>query len=1172
MKDRAPIDPKAIMGVLAWLDTVERLDTLLMEIRHLQSSIIFYLREPIFYSLLEYEEDYLWGRYKTSTPTHAGASAPTDNDFVSQSWFTVFRQLSGRRPPFKELARAWVIRPQDSYNASPTIESFYIANERASIKKQADDRLVQIGGSGLWNSDTRRHYLIFRILQKIKSIIVYDKLHLCLSGFLAFRSYIDKFAVDSRSTSLFEFMVKRSAVVMRLNHFVERFGDLQAQFDTALDLSFQEDPPPMLLRRQEQGFYTSFMALRSGEVYQAIRELLNTLSPRQDPMPARFVMHRWRHDFTSSTQRLDDDLSEPLSEETTVADTQFLNSSYWMPDRPDLLPILAHEIAHQDILRSYDRFWSPQLDSRDDSFSRLIKLLHHCFESFGVSAADRSHNPLDRPQYALLEIGSDLIAAAVEGHAYLYALFLELTSDHLGGILEVPGDAFDLELSPGYNTTVDINWISRSWYFRLKLVCAWLRVIHHHKEGILIQRLLDGIEHIADGLLEYLASLSPVDSEAAWRFWRGLSERLCRLVRDSDAAHRVKNWRKDRSQNGPLGTFRHQTHAKHYPPRYYDPLDSIVRNFLFNTFVNLKKGDGRLLHSFANIDLNKLKEKFCNFYLDSFPLSPPKDFINISDESLRFRHLQDIPWECCLHSALDFVHHKSRVQQDGLEWLDLFHGQSGMGRELYKIGLEFNYQKIRPVNDRLAIAVRVVKRILSDAGAENEILNSLKEWVGTASDGNIVVEQINAIHANLQNQGFALSDGSGPDYCASFLLTAHPTSFRDAAHQGLANDRTRALYRAFIEKRQGHKLEQLYKRLKPGEDRSSLPSRLRDLLTYLELWRSQPLPDCPGGFSRAQTTELLCKSFSVYQQTPAVRNYDLARVTFINSNDRHHTIVKYLADEDCIYSGGYIAQKVLGRFDVLCLKETRPMERTGIGLVGRPCVHNLPFLVRRETGIACRLNLQADWPVVGRNDPKIIGFLSILLSQRGSRLSFLARVIHAITYCARHSTKDSGECLNDVASLFGERDFAFICEGWGDLIIVFAGESCERLGDIFRIQDAIYHDFLVERTELVLTPDCLAAAQKLSSKYSINMYFRLRPDSEMRFANHSFVRGMQDALKGHDLKLYKTPGRSDFSFDASDLGGMFEDGLTLFMKRLHENRIHTEIDDIITIIGQSFGS
>ena len=592
------------MCQIAWLDTVERLDTLLLEIRHFQCNVIFSLKLPILYQALRFEEDYLWG-----TP----------------SWFSLFRDMPSPASELRKLANNWIvpfpILPEEIVDGN-TI--------REKIAKNILEIIQRTLSSGHWNSDALRHYRNLSILQILKSNILHDKLVICHTGWHTFSSYIENPGQESNSIDpnvIAQFMIIRSAVTMRLNDYVGRFGDLQAQFDTSLDLSLQEDPAPLINRRHEQGFYTSFMSVRCQEIQDSIDSLLSefdlhgTDSAINQPPP---IIHRWRHDFTSTTEHLYDDVGQKNSngsekQRRRQINTQFINSSFWMPDRPDLLSSLAHELAHYNIYEKYGDAWSPSLDEKDDKFARLLKLLNHCLDCFQINHHNPKIIPADYPESSLIEISCDLIAASVEGHAYLYVLFLELTAcGELAYLLEAPKKRFDLDIHPNQYITIDPNTIGRSWYYRLKLLCSWMKAIYHHpEEDNLIIIMVDGIDKIVDNILSYISNITPKMIENSQGFWKTFTNRLCKIASRSDASRLVRKWRKSRSEYWHKTLQSETKGLLHLAPHYSRPLNVHIQNFLFRMLLNLKQSPERLLYQGGQQqqpDIDNITREFCKKY------------------------------------------------------------------------------------------------------------------------------------------------------------------------------------------------------------------------------------------------------------------------------------------------------------------------------------------------------------------------------------------------------------------------------------------------------------------------------------------------------------------------------------------------------------------------------
>ena len=94
------------------------------------------------------------------------------------------------------------------------------------------------------------------------------------------------------------------------------------------------------------------------------------------------------------------------------------------------------------------------------------------------------------------------------------------------------------------------------------------------------------------------------------------------------------------------------------------------------------------------------------------------------------------------------------------------------------------------------------------------------------------------------------------------------------------------------------------------------------------------------------------------------------------------------------------------------------------------------------------------------------------------------------------------------------------------MLLVFNGDSEERLDEVFAVRDAIYNDPLVDRTELVLAPSCIAVAEGRGEEYTISTQVRLQEDRTFGFAQAEFVEKV-GMLPG--CRLVQTPGRFDFA-------------------------------------------
>lgn len=251
--------------------------------------------------------------------------------------------------------------------------------------------------------------------------------------------------------------------------------------------------------------------------------------------------------------------------------------------------------------------------------------------------------------------------------------------------------------------------------------------------------------------------------------------------------------------------------------------------------------------------------------------------------------------------------------------------------------------------------------------------------------------------------------------------------------------------------------------------------------------------------------------------------------------------------------------------------------------------HASAFIGRREIALPFRLVLDKKWPLDldNSNSATILGFLSVTLSQRSSRLIFIERLVYWRNWRLLDGTDEPAfpspqgamdETLSQVVGLFERDDCIFLCEGWGDIVIVFtrpAEQKClepKRLDEIFRIQNALYQDFLVYRTELVLTPAWLDIASDLAENgYKITQHIRIVGAPGPVCANKKFVDGITKVTgAGIDSVLFKTPGRSDFTLDLTQMLKKLDAPFMVFREMWKKDKeVDTsKIDDVMTIIAK----
>jgi len=97
-----------VVATLAWADAIERLDILVMEIRHIQSNITQLLRKPRLLNLLRYEEIFIWGTIGDNDEKVKGAKGQ-----VLPDWIDLFDKLDNVPDCLNQLSSFFVL-PIDS--------------------------------------------------------------------------------------------------------------------------------------------------------------------------------------------------------------------------------------------------------------------------------------------------------------------------------------------------------------------------------------------------------------------------------------------------------------------------------------------------------------------------------------------------------------------------------------------------------------------------------------------------------------------------------------------------------------------------------------------------------------------------------------------------------------------------------------------------------------------------------------------------------------------------------------------------------------------------------------------------------------------------------------------------------------------------------------------------
>jgi|GEM_PF-3019491 len=468
----------AVLAFSLMVDSVERFDTLLMEIRHLQMNLIYFMRAPELHAALRYEESYIFGSCAVPDNRTPDQSRPKQTD-----WSDLFSPLPGteRRPvqldQLGRLAEAFVPSlpvPHDEYGFDMldgdlqgrkgdrafgdlydivalrdhwrlVIAPIVRALRRRRMSGQADDSF-------------ENSYQVLSTLQSLKRNIVYDKLHVAWYGARAFLNpdlEPAPFNSDGAASQLSDtarrradMMLVRAIAVRNMTEHLLVLSDLHAHFEKTLDIGSQENHRPITGRRREQGMYHHMLGERSRDLYiEASRVVQNLLGKDASGDVFRGLpsfIHRWSHMVTSKNRSVpaltrNRRVAEYALHESRRGTEAFMrearsysafavNTSFFMPDRPDLQPVIAHEAVHCVLLELFDEMNKPvsRLASDSSDLSRFWALLLEAGRFYrsqmkaGNAASDKVEQELVR------EMLVDTLAAAITGPEFLFAEFQEM--------------------------------------------------------------------------------------------------------------------------------------------------------------------------------------------------------------------------------------------------------------------------------------------------------------------------------------------------------------------------------------------------------------------------------------------------------------------------------------------------------------------------------------------------------------------------------------------------------------------------------------------------------------------------------------------------------------------------------------------------------------------------
>lgn len=769
-------------------DAIERIDILMLEIRHFQSNLAYVLNMPELNRVLRYEEEFLWcGVERLQRDGNAGAPQ-------FHSWDSLFEDSRVRPALFNEFAELWApILPKlhrdgeipadgkEGEQAQPAFAEYYedVVVEtvspfwRQKVIHPLTDRIRHCRDTGRVDEAFAAEYLCFDALQTLKRNILQDKLHLCwwikkafdgrdfnAAKFKAYDKSPDPLArreFGDDMARLSEMLIVRAGAIHNLHYAIKQLEDLKGQFDRILDVESQDRLRPFMVRRREQGLYNDVLLQRSKNIFHDIDRMMRELCPDAEWHGKHGdVMH-----FSAQTEgaynqsMLDATKSARAArhpDETTgrpVYAYHLLRSSYLMPDRPDLQPLIGHECAHcvlrarLDEITRYGRVWP------DNSINKLIRDLVKVAENYYQSNnGNVSHDPLSNTRYMVRELLCDIVASSVFGPSYLFALLLELTGHLFHEILMTPQMDAETDLSLATYRFSESGFgnarLNASWYIRTMVMCDWIEYVakRSEKNDAMSGRLISGARFLASGLFQYVEDRRKV-FDAGWgEYHRNLATDFSAVIRHSDFVNHVKEWREseEAADKRRLGE---DDGVPLHDNRNTEMLRSDVRGFLSEHLILAKALRKRreadpsgtahgadLLGLGEDADETAVKTAISEFYTNYYPGIPKEKYLSKHAKTIgetiefsgkagpHFRYLYDIPWQSTMMRVRDFdMTMRSPVNERLLLKLS---NDFAPGRETYSTALEFtSYESKRP-SQRLTAVVRRLANLFTSSCEPDE--------------------------------------------------------------------------------------------------------------------------------------------------------------------------------------------------------------------------------------------------------------------------------------------------------------------------------------------------------------------------------------------------------------------------------------------------------------------
>lgn len=1114
-----------------WGETINRIDALLLEIRHVQLNIVRDLRENHLYKALEYEEDYLWGSFTAKRQLQENYSA---------NWFEYFDEYGIEHVNI--ITNAWIVKlnpysflcdrhgNENLNNAAwdkvcSHSKDFFCKYKYRRAARMADDVYRARDHSRGYGPVKTQLYHSFTALQSLKANILKDKI---IFSYWAEKIRLVDFDITTslddvrqpQRTAIGRFITIRNGVLFRTKKYVERLEDIRLPLERSTDISVADNPRPMTTRRKEQGHYNEFLMHRSLRYFHVLKGILKkTRDIRSDELNTEaYLSHRWSHQTSSQYAEFKNEtLSAELVQEDTIKDHHYLNTSFWMVDRPDLQPIIAHEIAHYFMLKVFKDVGESKLTKLNGEFSELFRRISKVLYFYQNPDYEDDDFPIQKLEI-LRELGADLIASQRNALPYLWSLFLEIVGLDLHIALQTPDSLCDLEallLAEQSGFILDFRtpgplYSSYLWSIRLLAVCDWVEAVDQQNKGNpLAEELIKGIRLLTMITVRYTEENTPLKilGDRGVKFHDKLANALCLSIKNSAAAKHISKLQNDLNRETDRAQYGQPN--KEYDAEIGFPFE--FKEYLVNQFIKLKERRSKSLGV-------KLQDIAYEYFGESEK--------NLANGNV-LKYIQDVAWTAYLLRGRDCVALCDGHDNSLDRITDQIYNDFSPGDDLYTMAHEAQTwlrsratRRLRRVARYISDLVQDIDEflcekygcVIDDATGEqfavcwNTLMgllpkkHQIDKYKARTGDHIHEYDHIKRILLPKLRAWVEKIDNKPPFGLETDVRQKKAKEFLDEIKETLnltITTRTSALRHPF-----GHKiyagLESLNAYLSVCTSAGSSKQNKKNMERLIEIIR---ISNRPSDTNNPLPTNLLRMSIGA----PIVTDRKFRRIKSLHKRSK--------IDFDGSKSTILRIEPVLGRYDFLAYGTEQYSRRLPVPLVQgiwkseglKSGSNKKPISIRSERVLP--LLLENSQPLEAGIEQDFFAMMEVSLTGRDSRMDVLLALDKA------HQDK-RGLAKAWAAKYFDSNTDRFcLTEGRSDIIILFNGAPMRRLSDVIQFQRNMRQHILIESVETIFSPKILNAIleqwrrsapdertetiDKRHLDYSLIIQLRLRSDRNL---------------------------------------------------------------------------